>query len=83
MPKIINFPNNSDSVEDFMQKTKEFFLENNMTSITMIAKSKEGHIATGYLACDFGTMLELCGHLQVDIMRKMINENYVIPGGRS
>ena len=80
MPKIIQFKTQKDNVKDFIEEIKEEVEKNDIDNMIFASKLKDGTVVTGYTNnLDLGTKQELLGHIQVDIVNQMIQENYVTP----
>lgn len=78
MADIIRFPIPGDEYESmpaFMQDTINILLQENVESVLIAGKTKDGRVITGYYKCDFGLRQELCGHIQCDITDQMIRAN--------
>jgi len=83
MPKIVHFKSQKDNVLDFLDEIKKEVEENNITNILIACKVddpedyKKYSILTGYAGLDMGGKQELLSHIQLDIIKDMINRNYL------
>ena len=77
MSKIIKFRTKVDNTLDFLQML-EFEVANLEIDNMMVAcKCKDGSILTGYTKnLDHGTKMELKSHIEMDLIKEMINDNY-------
>jgi len=76
LAKIIHFPqSNARSPNDFLTETFDIAKEEEIESIVVSFKLKNGEVMTGYFNADFGTRQEICGHIQCDIVDQMILAN--------
>lgn len=78
MSKIIRFPVPGEEYTDalmFLKDTINVLAEEGVESVLIAGKNKDGQVVTGYYGCDFGLMQELCGHIQCDIIDRMIRAN--------
>lgn len=77
MGKIIKFRTKVDNTLDFLQML-EFEVTNLEIDNMMVAcKCKDGSILTGYTKnLDYGTKMELKSHIEMDLIKEMINDNY-------
>ena len=77
MPKIIHFNSDTKEMMDFISKLTEYIQTENVDNIMIAFKKKDGEISTGFCNMDFGQRAELIGHMQVDLIDSMIQQNYV------
>lgn len=83
MSKIIRFKSKTQNVLDFLDEIKEEVEKNNIQNIMIACKIPESEnpaqysILTGYAGLDTGGKQELLSHIQLDIVKDMINQNYV------
>ena len=81
MPKVVRFKTTTDNVVEFLEGLIEEVKNNNITNILVASKIEypdRWEILTGYTHnLDFGTKQELVSHLQMDIIKQMIDENYL------
>lgn len=77
MGKIIKFRTKVDNTLDFLRML-EFEVANLEIDNMMVAcKCKDGSILTGYTKnLDYGTKMELKSHIEMDLIKEMINDNY-------
>ena len=77
MGKIIKFRTKVDNTLDFLQML-EFEVANLEIDNMMVAcKCKDGSILTGYTKnLDYGTKIELKSHIEMDLIKEMIENNY-------
>lgn len=77
--KIIKFKSKTDNVisflEDAKEKVKEYEVDNVL--IAMKLKNQENYVLTGYHNLNMAEKQELIGHIQVDIVNDMIQQNYI------
>ena len=79
MAKIINFKTKNNQAVDFLKEAIKIVEEENIDNVLIAFKSKgdEPCVMTGYCNLDMGGKQELIGHLQIDVIKDMINQNYV------
>jgi hypothetical protein len=75
MAKILHLPNKSDTIAEFLAEVRDNCYSENVENILIALKTCDGRVMTGYFQCDFGTRLELVGHIQCDIIDQMILAN--------
>lgn len=76
MAKIIHFPKSqATTATDFMAESYDVVKENEVESIIVCCKCKNGEVMTGYFNADFGTKQEMLGHIQADVIDEMILAN--------
>lgn len=79
MSKIIDFKSKSDSALGFLEEIADVMKDNNLDSFIFVSKNKaDNNIFVGYCNLSIGERQELLGHLQLDIIKRMIEENYII-----
>ena len=79
MPKIVKFKNKTTNVMDFLDEVKEELKKNNSTNVLIASKLEDKdsyYILTGYAGLDMGQKQELVAHLQLDVIKDMIDETY-------
>lgn len=80
MGNIIHFKTKTDNIIEFLNNVIEEVKEHNIDNILIACKDKETQsVLTGYANLNQGEKQELLGHIQVDIVRDMINRNYITP----
>jgi hypothetical protein len=62
-----------------MNEVIQIIKDEDIQSIAILANTKKGEIATGYYNLGITEKQILLGHLQVDIMMAIIQENFVTP----
>lgn len=81
MSNIIKLRTKSDNVLDFLEEAIDIVKKENVDNI-MIAfklKQEDSNVMTGYCNLNMGEKQELLGHIQVDIVKDMIEQNYITP----
>ena len=77
MSKIIKFKSKSDIAVEFLEMVIQEVKEGHIDNILIASKDKiNKNVLTGYCNLDEGEKHELIGHLQVDVIRDMIDRNY-------
>ncbi len=77
MSKIIKFKSKSDIAVEFLEMVIQEVKEGHLDNILIASKDKiNKNVLTGYCNLDEGEKHELIGHLQVDVIRDMIDRNY-------
>lgn len=80
MAKIVKFKTKADNVGELLDEIKEDVETNKVEKAIVLLKLPTGEIEFAYSPnLIWGEMQELCSHLQVDIIDKMIKANYVTP----
>lgn len=78
MGKIVKIKTKTDNVNEFLDQVKEFVTENNIDNMMIVCKLNDKSVSLGYTKnLDWGTKQELLGHIQIDIVKDMINQNYI------
>ena len=78
MAKIINFKSTNSQVIDFLKEAIDIVKDKNIDNVLISFKVKDDNsIMTGYCNLDMGEKQELVSHIQIDIVRDMINQNYI------
>ena len=78
MAKIVQFKNQNTNLIDFLNHLIEVLKEEHINNIIIAAKCEDNTILTEYTHnLDFGTKQELVSHMQIDIVKQMIDENYI------
>jgi hypothetical protein len=77
MPKVTKLPSKQDSVTETLEMLLEKAKAGEITAFMAACKCSDGDVATSYANLNWGARMELIGHFQVDVTRKMIEENYV------
>ena len=82
MAKILNFNKSNENVIKFLEHVIECAKEDKADNVLVAYKTKneEGEpiVMTGYCNLENMDKQELLGHIQVDIIKKMIDETYLI-----
>ena len=77
MSKVIQFRNHTTNVVDFLKSVIQEVEENHITNMMIACKCEDGSVMTGYTKnLDYGTKQELTSHIQTDIIKQMIEENF-------
>lgn len=77
MSKIVKFKSKSDIAVEFLEMVIQEVKEGHLDNILIASKDKiNRNVLTGYCNLDEGEKHELIGHLQVDVIRDMIDRNY-------
>ena len=77
LSNIIKFKSKSDIAIEFLEMVIEEMKEGKLDNILIACKDKiNKNVLTGYCNLDEGEKHELIGHLQVDVVRDMIDRNY-------
>lgn len=80
MGNIIHFKTKTDNIIEFLNNVIEDVKKNNIDKIIVACKDKENQLVlTGYANLNRAEKQELLGHIQVDIIRDMIESNYITP----
>ena len=80
MSNVIPFKTKKDAkMEEFMDNITKQIKEMGIDNIMIASKTKEGEVMLGACNMDIGTRMELIGHLQVEVMNKIIQANYITP----
>lgn len=80
MAQIIKLRTNTDNVIEFLESLIEEVKTQGIDNMMIACKYPDKSVLTGYTNnLDYGNKIELVGHIQVDITRDMINENYIAP----
>lgn len=81
MAKIIKMKSKNESILQFLEECKEEVIKNNIDNImvAMKLKQEDAYVMTGYANLNMAEKQELLGHIQVDIVKDMIQENYITP----
>lgn len=78
MGKIIKLKTQTDNVLEMIDELKNIITKNHIDNLMIACKDEnEKYVYTGYAGLDQAEKQELLGHIQVDIVRDMINRNYV------
>lgn len=68
---------NGNSLENFIYDLLEMARNGEMDNITIAFKHKDGTVLTGWYGLDAIERQTLASHQQMDIVKHMIDENYV------
>ena len=76
MAKILHFPaSEAQTPLAFMDKARDIIAGEEILSVIIVVKNSSSEVIAGYYQCDYGTRLELSGHIQCDIIDQMIKAN--------
>ena len=80
MSKIVEFKSYNDNALKFLDNVKRHVEEEKIDNMMIACKLDNGEVLVGATKnLDWGTRMELIGHLQSDVIDKMIKMNYVTP----
>lgn len=81
MGKIIRLNSESQGVIEFLQdaikQVENYDIDNVMIAFKL--RTEDAYVMTGYKNLDMAEKQELLGHIQIDIIRDFIQENYITP----
>ena len=78
MADIIKLNTPPNNVLEFLEEVKRVVMENHIDNLMIACKDKEEqYVYTGYAGLNEAEKQELLGHIQVDIVRDMIDRNYI------
>lgn len=66
-----------ESLENFLYDVLEMARKGEMDNVILAFKQKDGNVATGYFGLDAAERQNLISHQQMDVVKNMIDENYV------
>lgn len=66
-----------ESIENFLYDLLEMARKGEINNAIVAAIDKDGNVVTGYYGLDYGQRQTLVSHQQIDIVKHMIDENYV------
>lgn len=80
MGKIIRLKNKSDDVVNFLEQAISEVKKDNIDNVLIAFKlrQEDAYVMTGYCNLDMCEKQELLGHIQVDIVKDMIKQNYIV-----
>ena len=73
MGKILNFPTQGSSLEDWAEKSTKDITSD--TPVILAYKSPSGEVRTAYWSADLQTRQELLSHIQIDIIMGVVTKN--------
>ena len=77
MGKIVKFRTNVDNTLEFLDMLKFEVANLEIDNMMIACKCKDGSILTGYTKnLDYGTKMELKSHIEMDIIKEMIENNF-------
>lgn len=77
MGKIIKFRTRTDNTLEFLDMLKFEVTNLEIDNMMIACKCKDGSILTGYTKnLDYGTKMELKSHVEMDIIKEMIENNF-------
>lgn len=80
MSKIVEFKSYNDNALKFLDNVKRHVEEEKIDNIMIVCKLDNGEVLTGATKnLDWGTRMELIGHLHADVIDRMIKQNYITP----
>lgn len=65
------------SLENFLYDVLEMARNGEMDNVIVAFEMKDGNVATGYYGLDANQRQNLVSHQQMDVVKHMIDENYV------
>lgn len=81
MGKIIKLKTKNDNAIEFLEEAIEIAKKENVDNLMIAFKLKQenANVMTGYCNLNMAEKQELLGHIQVDIIKDMIEQNYITP----
>jgi hypothetical protein len=77
MGKIVKFRTRTDNTLEFLDMLKFEVANLEIDNMMIACKCKDGSILTGYTKnLDYGTKMELKSHVEMDIIKEMIENNF-------
>lgn len=77
MSKIIKFRTRTDNTLEFLDMLKFEVANLEIDNMMIACKCRDGSVLTGYTKnLDYGTKMELKSHIEMDIIKEMIENNY-------
>ena len=77
MSKIVKFRTRTDNTLEFLDMLKFEVANLEIDNMMIACKCKDGSILTGYTKnLDYGTKMELKSHVEMDIIKEMIENNF-------
>ena len=77
MGKIVKFRTNVDNTLEFLDMLKFEVTNLEIDNMMIACKCKDGSVLTGYTKnLDYGTRMELKSHIEMDIIKEMIENNF-------
>lgn len=77
MAKVLHFPEKDKEPSTAIEFLHDAIntIDDNVESVIVAFKSKDGSWLTGYFKADWGTRNEALGHIQADLIDQMIKSN--------
>lgn len=77
MGKIVKFRTNTDNTLEFLDMLKFEVANLEIDNMMIACKCRDGSVLTGYTKnLDYGTKMELKSHIEMDIIKEMIENNF-------
>ena len=77
MGKIVKFRTRTDNTLEFLDMLKFEVANLEIDNMMIACKCKDGSVLTGYTKnLDYGTKIELKSHIETDIIKEMIENNF-------
>lgn len=77
MGKIVKFRTNVDNTLEFLDMLKFEVANLEIDNMMIACKCRDGSVLTGYTKnLDYGTKVELKSHVEMDIIKEMIENNF-------
>lgn len=77
MSKIVKFRTRTDNTLEFLDMLKFEVANLEIDNMMIACKCKDGSVLTGYTKnLDYGTKMELKSHIEMDIIKEMIENNF-------
>ena len=77
MSKIVKFRTKTDNTLEFLDMLKFEVANLEIDNMMIACKCKDGSVLTGYTKnLDYGTKMELKSHVEMDIIKEMIENNF-------
>lgn len=77
MGKIVKFRTRTDNTLEFLDMLKFEVANLEIDNMMIACKCRDGSVLTGYTKnLDYGTKMELKSHIEMDLIKEMIENNY-------
>lgn len=77
MSKIVKFRTRTDNTLEFLDMLKFEVANLEIDNMMIACKCRDGSVLTGYTKnLDYGTKMELKSHIEMDIIKEMIENNF-------
>lgn len=77
MSKIVKFRTRTDNTLEFLDMLKFEVANLEIDNMMIACKCRDGSVLTGYTKnLDYGTKMELKSHIEMDLIKEMIENNY-------